>query len=96
MNAGVIGTSVLIAVTLISGLINGLNFGLIFWLIFGGNACIHHLTLRSILYRNGFTPWNYARFLNYATERIFLQQAGGSYIFVHRMLLEHFAQMELG
>jgi hypothetical protein len=40
----------------------------------------------------GYIPWNYARFLDYATERIFLQKVGG-YIFIHRLLLEHFAQM---
>ncbi len=57
----------------------------------GGEACIKHFILRSILYSNGFIPWNYARFLDYATERIFLQKVGGGYIFVHRSLLEHFA-----
>jgi hypothetical protein len=45
--------------------------------------CLHRTTI----------PWNYARFLDYATERLFLQKVGGGYIFVHRMLLEHFAGM---
>jgi serine/threonine protein kinase len=58
----------------------------------GGEACIKHLILRIILCYKGYIPWNYARFLNYATERIFLQKVGGGYIFVHRLLLEHFAQ----
>ena len=48
-----------------------------------------------MLYRLGDAPWNYARFLDYATERLFLQKVGGGYIFIHRMLLEHFAQMDL-
>ncbi|MBD2777589.1 hypothetical protein [Iningainema tapete] len=61
----------------------------------GGQACIQHLILRLILYRNNYIPWNYARFLDYATERIFLQKVGGGYIFIHRLLLEHFAQIEL-
>ena len=64
------------------GLVNG-----------GGQACIRHFTLRFILYRKGNIPWNYARFLDYATDRIFLQKVGGGYIFIHRMLMEHFAQM---
>jgi serine/threonine protein kinase len=68
----------------------GLGFGLVAG---GGEACVKHLILRVILYCNGCIPWNYARFLNYATERIFLQKVGGGYIFVHRLLLEHFAQM---
>lgn len=72
----------------------GLDFGLIFGLIFGGGkACIQHFTLRFILYSKGYIPSNYAHFLDYGTERIFLQKVGGGYIFVHRMLLEHFAQM---
>lgn len=61
----------------------------------GCKACIKHFALRLILYRNNYIPWNYARFLDYATERIFLQKVGGGYIFIHRMLMEHFAQMEL-
>jgi len=32
--------------------------------------------------------------LNSAVEDIFLQRAGGTYFFMHRMLLEHFAQMK--
>ena len=61
----------------------------------GGASCIKHFLLRIFLYLRGYIPWDYARFLNYATERIFLHKVGGSYIFIHRMLLEHFAQMEL-
>ena len=38
-------------------------------------------------------PLNYAHFLDYATKLIFLRKVGGGYIFIHRMLLEHFAAM---
>ncbi|MEA5503267.1 NACHT domain-containing protein [Halotia wernerae UHCC 0503] len=73
----------------------GIVFGLVFGLVFGGGkACLQHFTLRLILYSQNCIPRNYARFLEYATEHIFLQKVGGSYIFIHRMLLEHFAQME--
>ena len=61
--------------------------------LLAGGACIKHLVLRIILYRNGYIPWNYASFLNYASDRIFLRRVGGSYIFIHRMLQEHFARM---
>ncbi|MFO7144183.1 signal transduction protein [Arthrospira sp. PCC 8006] len=54
-------------------------------------ACIQHFALRVILTLSGKAPWNYAKFLDHATERIFLQKIGGGYIFIHRMLLEHFA-----
>ncbi|WP_347566441.1 NACHT domain-containing protein [Scytonema sp. UIC 10036] len=68
-------------------------FGLLFGVAAGGGeACVKHLILRVILYFNGYIPWNYARFLDYATERIFLQKVGGGYIFIHRLLIEHFAQ----
>ncbi|NEQ34270.1 MAG: NACHT domain-containing protein [Leptolyngbya sp. SIO4C5] len=60
----------------------------------GGPACVKHLMLRLILWRNRCIPWNYARFLDYASDRLFLQKVGGGYIFIHRMLLEHFAQMK--
>ncbi|NEO55455.1 MAG: NACHT domain-containing protein [Okeania sp. SIO3B5] len=70
-------------------------FGLIIGIAFGGGyAVIQHLTLRSMLYQKNFAPWNYARFLDYVTELIFMQKVGGGYIFIHRMLLEHFTKIE--
>jgi NACHT domain len=81
--------------TLIFGLMFALPSGLIFGLLGGGNACIRHFALRFTLYRRGYVPWNYAHFLDYATERLLLQKVGGGYIFMHRMLLEHFAEMSL-
>ncbi|MEG3917977.1 NACHT domain-containing protein [Microcoleus sp. T3_A4] len=61
----------------------------------GGDAVIKHLSLRFILYCKGYSPWNYTRFLSYATDRIFLKQVGRGYIFIHRMLQEHFANMSI-
>lgn len=60
----------------------------------GGTACIQHFALRLILYSNGYIPWNYARFLDYCTERMLLQRVGGRYRFIHKLLQDHFAQME--
>ncbi len=70
----------------------GLSMGALWY---GGLDMVRHLSLRMILYLNNYIPWNYAYFLNYAVERIFLQRVGGGYIFIHRMLMEHFAQMDL-
>jgi Cdc6-like AAA superfamily ATPase len=82
--------------TLLPPLIGGWLYGFFLGLIFGGiAACIQHFTLRLILYFNKYAPWNYARFLNYAADCLFMQKVGGGYIFVHRMLLEHFAGMKL-
>ncbi|ABW32834.1 NACHT domain-containing protein [Acaryochloris marina] len=77
------------------GLIGFSIFGMIGGLYGGGAACLQHFTLRFMLYRMGYIPWNYSRFLDYAVERLFLQKVGGGYIFIHRMLLEHFARMNL-
>jgi hypothetical protein len=63
-------------------------------ILISGKSVIAHFTLRLILYRNGYIPWNYARFLNYCTERLFLQRVGGRYRFIHKLLQDHFAQME--
>ncbi len=101
--AVIVGLSVGLSVGLIVGLNRGFREGLMAGLIGvllgglkpGGRVCIQHFTLRLILYFNNYIPWNYAHFLNYATDRIFLQKVGGGYIFIHRMLMEHFAQMEL-
>ncbi|MEO0352246.1 MAG: protein kinase [Cyanobacteria bacterium P01_A01_bin.15] len=62
----------------------------------GGEALIKHTLLRLALTLSGATPWHYSKFLDYATASIFLQKVGGGYMFVHRLLLEHFASLEDG
>jgi hypothetical protein len=57
----------------------------------GGKACLQHLSLRIVMWQSGL-PWNFARFLNYCVERRLLLRVGGSYRFLHRELLDHFAQ----
>ncbi|MEM1172583.1 MAG: hypothetical protein AAGJ08_26780, partial [Cyanobacteria bacterium P01_H01_bin.35] len=52
---------------------------------------IQHLTLRIIFFLTKKAPWNYARFLNYATEKMLLQRVGGGYRFIHRLLQERLA-----
>lgn len=71
----------------------GLIGGLIAGLRYGGVVCIQHFTLRRILYQKGRIPWNYAKFLDFASDRLLMKKIGGGYLFFHRMLLEHFAQM---
>ncbi len=81
----------------LGGITRGLNWGLIFMLIAGfisgGIACIQHIVLRIFLWKNKCAPLNYARFLDYCHDRLFLRKVGGGYIFIHRMLMEHFATM---
>ncbi|MEM7064813.1 MAG: protein kinase [Cyanobacteria bacterium P01_B01_bin.77] len=59
----------------------------------GGEALIKHVLLRLLLTASGTIPWNYRRFLDHATASIFLQKVGGGYLFIHRLLLEHFASL---
>jgi NACHT domain/CHAT domain len=75
------------------GLSYTIVFGLIVGLKYGGIACIQHLILRQVLYQKGYIPWNYAKFLDFATDRLLMKKVGGGYVFFHRMLLEHFARM---
>lgn len=75
------------------GITGGLGAGLTALSSFGGLVCLQHFVLRYQLYRNGFLPFRLVPFLDYCTERIFLGKVGGGYIFVHRMLMEHFASL---
>lgn len=67
--------------------------GFLTMILLGGYVTIKHYILRFLLWRSNHLPWDLARFLNYATERVFLRKVGGGYIFVHRSLLEHFAEL---
>ena len=78
---------------LLIGLFAGSILGLLYGSQYGGKACIQHLTLRYLLYQKRRIPWNYARFLDFASDRLLMKKIGGGYVFFHRMLLEHFAEM---
>ncbi|MEM7716349.1 MAG: hypothetical protein AAF349_22725 [Cyanobacteria bacterium P01_A01_bin.68] len=80
---------------LVISIATGLLFGILLGVVRSGTTAIKHLVLRVILWSNGYIPWNYAKFLNYSTNRLFLQRVGGGYRFIHKMLQDHFAQMHL-
>lgn len=75
-------------------LISAPLLGAMIGLASGGVACLQHAVLRVMLWRGGAIPWDYARFLDYAAERLFLRKVGGSYIFIHRLLLEYIAETD--
>jgi hypothetical protein len=77
-------------------LINGLFFGLIAGLNRGGSAVIKHYALRLTLWLNGYTPFKFVNFLDHCARLILLKKVGGGYIFIHRMLLEYFAELTPG
>jgi hypothetical protein len=76
-------------------LIDGIGNGVFFGIYVGGLACIQHFVLRLLLNQSGAIPWNYAKFLDYATELGFLKREGGCYRFIDDSVQEHFAQMLL-
>jgi hypothetical protein len=94
---GVIIVIELIVVGLIfwlsTGLIVGLIFGLIVGLNRGGSAVIKHYALRLTLWQAGDTPLMFVEFLDHCAGLNLLKKVGGGYIFIHRLLLEYFAEM---
>jgi hypothetical protein len=96
-----ISLSVGLSVGLILGLRNGLMgqlaiawmTGLIIGLNRGGSAVVKHYALRLILWLSGYTPRNFVAFLDHCTKLILLKKVGGGYIFIHRILLEYFADI---
>jgi hypothetical protein len=76
-----------------AALVGGMFFGLLAAL-WDGVDVIHHYTLRAVLAIRGHLPLDCARFLDYAAALVLLQKAGGGYLFVHRVLLDHFAKLE--
>lgn len=67
---------------------NGLN-----GLKIGVSTLIKHYTLRFILTKQELLPRSLFAFLEHCVHLIFLRRVGGSYIFIHRLLMEHFAEM---
>ncbi len=74
--------------TLLVALFLGILLG---FLVFGGGAVMQHYILRLMLYLEGLTPLNVVRFVEHGNRLILLRKAGGSFYFIHRLLLEHFA-----
>jgi hypothetical protein len=78
---------------ILSGIVMGVGAGLSIAVLFGGgDMIIKHVLLRILLYFRGETSLNYAHFLDFAASRVLLRKVGGGYIFIHRMLLEYFAE----
>lgn len=71
--------------------LTGMFYGQVMGMVYGGYCVIMHWVLRFFLYCNGTIPLRYARLLDCASDRIFLRRVGGTYEFIHGLLLEHFA-----
>lgn len=79
---------------LLAGLAGGFFAGALAALWYGGFDVILHYTLRGLLVARGYLPRRLVAFLNYAADLVLLRRAGGTYAFLHRVLLEHVAQTE--
>ena len=78
---------------LVSGLFMGLTSLLAFGLFGGLDAFAKHFILRFFLSRRDDLPWDLVPFLDEAAERLLLRKVGGTYIFVHRLLLDYFSDL---
>ena len=84
---------------LLGGLGGGMSVGLrsgLFW--FGGRAVLRHYTLRFLLSYANILPFPFSdkkliAFLDAMAERLILRRVGGGWIFIHRTLLEYFAEL---
>lgn len=66
----------------------------IIWAMSGGLTILRHYVIRWLLARSHRFPWPAQAFLDDATARILLQRVGGGYRFMHRLLLDYFADLE--
>jgi hypothetical protein len=84
---------------IMSGIVFGLGAGLVFGLMTGlrrgGGAYIRHQALKWVLARNGSTPRDLGKFLEFAARLTMLSRHGGGYTFIHRLVLEHFAALDI-
>jgi len=76
---------------LLTGGFLGLSTGLLIGLLGGWLACWRHYVLRCLLLCERSFPWKLSRFLDEAAACILLHKTGGGYMFIHRLLLDYFA-----
>ena len=69
------------------GAVTGMAFGL----GFGGVDLVCHYLLRAMLAARGDIPLRVGSLCDSAVQLVFLRRVGGGYIFIHRLILEHFA-----
>jgi hypothetical protein len=60
---------------------------------FFGFKTMQKLSIFLVLWYDGIIPFNYRRFLDYASAKLLLQKVGNNYQFLHLIIQKHFAQM---
>jgi hypothetical protein len=72
-------------------------FGILIGILqYGGGAVLNHYVLRWLLARQGVLPFPFrdrdlVAYLDAMTARLLLRRVGGGWMFIHRTLLEFFA-----
>ena len=61
--------------------------------LYGAGSVVNHYWLLFWLKRLGRVPSHYTEFLDETANRVILNKVGGGYMFIHRLLQEHFAEM---
>ncbi len=79
---------------LFSELAFAITTGVLIGVYRGGAASLKHVLLRLFLWLGGYIPWNYQQFLDEAARSILLRKVGGGYIFIHQLVLDHFASLD--
>jgi eukaryotic-like serine/threonine-protein kinase len=93
LNFGLQGLIIWGLICVLIGLLFGFSGAMIGCLYGGGQFLLSHASSTFLLSRANLIPGELIPFLDYCTERIFLRRAGGGYVFIHRMLLDHFAAL---
>lgn len=79
---------------LVIGQTVGLVVGVVLGLVVGLGSVFQHVAIRFLLAWADDLPWQIIAFLNDACERTFLRRAGGTYRFIHQLVLDYFADLE--
>ncbi len=66
------------------------------WFGFGAVDVLNHHVLRAVASAAGTMPLRFEAFLEYASRLRILRRVGGSYVFMHRSMLEHLARQYRG
>ncbi|MEV6235505.1 hypothetical protein [Lentzea sp. NPDC051838] len=76
------------------GLVTGVVIGFGVGYGHSGRGVVAYWLSRLLLARAGVMPARLVRFLDFAVDRTLMLKVGGGYMFTHRLLLEHFAELE--
>lgn len=85
-----LGVNVLEHWALLTCLCAGFATLIAFWS--GAMEITNHFILRLILFATAELPWPHQEFLDYAADCVLLRKVGGQYIFIHRLMLDHFSR----